>query len=112
MDKLKTTILASLIASSLMVSVAPAMADWDRSPRDHYRWGRSDRRDVHFYREQLQQNYRDLRAHREHLAIDRRNGANSHQIARDQRAIQADLNNIENNKKNIQQFGWDEFGRR
>ena len=109
MDRLKTIVFGGLVAASLIISARPALAgDWHRS----YRYHRSDdvrdlRRDIHNDRGELGYYYRDLIRNRRHLDQDLRLGANRHQIARDRRAIQTDLDNIHSIRRDIWQDRWE-----
>jgi hypothetical protein len=105
MERLRAIVFGSLVAGSLLISAGPALAgDWHKPDRYH-RWddARGLRRDIHNDRADLAYYYRDLERNRRHLDHDRRIGANRHQIARDQRAIQTDLDRIHSIRGDIWQ---------
>jgi hypothetical protein len=99
MDRLKIIVFGGLVAGSLIISgLAMAGEDWHR-PYRYHRWSdvRDRRRDIHNDRADLDYYHRDL------IDQDIRLGANRHQIARDRRAIQTDLDNIRNIRRDIWQ---------
>jgi len=108
MDRLKAIVFGGLVTFSLIISAGPALAgDWHRSYRYH-RWDdvRALRRDIHNDRGDLDYYHRDLIRNRRHLDQDLALGANRHQIARDRRAIQTDLDNIHSIRRDIWQDRW------
>ena len=109
MDRLKAIVFGGLVASSLIISAGPALAgDWHR-PYRYHRWDdvRDLRSDIHNDRRDLDYYHRDLIRNRRHLDQDLRLGANRHQIARDRRAIQTDLDNIHGIRRDIWQDRWE-----
>ena len=121
--KIKTLVLGGLLAGSLIVSAAPAMAKDHHYDRDHYRWydrdyrsdvrdsrhdwwdnwrwgdrwdNRWDRRDYGYGRGYNGSSYtwQDVQRARDKALSDARNGASRKKIAQDNAVVDQMLNNM------------------
>jgi hypothetical protein len=89
MNKLRTVVFGSLIAGSLMVSAAPALA-------------RVEWRDIMRDRERLRMDNEELARNRRQLDWDLDHGASSYQLDRDHRAVQNSLEDIRRDREILQ----------
>jgi len=87
-SKLRSVVFGSLVAGSLIISAAPALA-------------RVDWRDIENDRTRLQQSYEELAQNRRQLDWDLDHGASSYRLDQDHKAIQNKLEDIRRNRENL-----------
>ena len=87
-SKLRSVVFGSLVAGSLIISAAPALA-------------RVDWRDIENDRTRLQQSYEELAQNRRQLDWDLDHGASSYRLDQDHRDIQNKLEDNRRNRENL-----------